>query len=147
MDYGVLRHDEGRSERAVFIIDKMGIIQYIDIHDIDDQPDNQVLFEEIKRICPEDYQEDDTPLDFSLIPQDGVVMFCTSWCPDCRKARAWLREHEIPYTEIDINLVPAGDARVREWVGGKLITPTFNIDGEVVIDFDQEKLRELLLRK
>jgi len=32
--YGVLRV-EGYAERAIFIIDKIGIIRYIDIHDID----------------------------------------------------------------------------------------------------------------
>ena len=32
---------DGRSERAVFVIDRDGVIRYIDIHDIDDQPDNE----------------------------------------------------------------------------------------------------------
>jgi peroxiredoxin len=41
--YGVLRK-EGYCERALFIVDKEGIIRYIDIHDIDAQPDNQELF-------------------------------------------------------------------------------------------------------
>lgn len=35
--YGVLRSD-GTSERAVFIIDKKGIIRYIDVHDINKRP-------------------------------------------------------------------------------------------------------------
>jgi peroxiredoxin (alkyl hydroperoxide reductase subunit C) len=35
--YGVLRSD-GVSERALFIIDKKGIIRHIDIHDINDKP-------------------------------------------------------------------------------------------------------------
>lgn len=35
--YGVLRSG-GVSERALFVIDKEGIIQYIDIHDINDRP-------------------------------------------------------------------------------------------------------------
>ena len=46
--YGVLRQ-EGYSERAIFIIDAEGIIRYIDIHDIDDQPDNNVLFSEVAK--------------------------------------------------------------------------------------------------
>jgi len=47
--YGVLRK-EGYCERALFIVDKEGIIRYIDIHDIDDQPDNQVLFDVLKEL-------------------------------------------------------------------------------------------------
>ncbi len=35
--YGVLR-SEGVSERALFVIDKKGIIRYIDVHDINERP-------------------------------------------------------------------------------------------------------------
>jgi len=42
--YGVLR-EHGMTERAIFIVDKEGIIRYIDIHDFNSQPDNEVLFE------------------------------------------------------------------------------------------------------
>ncbi len=35
--YGVLR-GSGTTERAIFVVDKQGIIRYIDIHDIDEQP-------------------------------------------------------------------------------------------------------------
>ena len=36
--YGILRSD-GVSERALFVIDKQGIIRYIDVHDINTRPD------------------------------------------------------------------------------------------------------------
>jgi len=49
LKYNVLRQ-EGMSERAIFIIDKQGIIRYIDVHDIGDQPKNSVLFEELEKI-------------------------------------------------------------------------------------------------
>ena len=35
--YGVLRSD-GTAERALFVIDKAGIIRYIDVHDINERP-------------------------------------------------------------------------------------------------------------
>ncbi len=47
--YGVKRK-EGFSERAIFVLDKYGIIRYIDIHDIDDRPKNNVLFAELKKV-------------------------------------------------------------------------------------------------
>ena len=47
--YGVLR-DEGYAERALFIIDKNGVIRFIDIHPIDKQPDNKELFEILEKI-------------------------------------------------------------------------------------------------
>ena len=44
--YGVLRSD-GVSERALFIIDKKGIIRYIDVHDINKRPKLEVLVKEL----------------------------------------------------------------------------------------------------
>ena len=35
--YGALRGD-GQSERAIFVVDRGGVLRYIDIHDIDEQP-------------------------------------------------------------------------------------------------------------
>ncbi len=47
--YGVQRK-EGYSERAIFVIDKKGIVRYIDVHDIADKPSNKVLFAELKKV-------------------------------------------------------------------------------------------------
>jgi peroxiredoxin len=47
--YGVLR-EHGMTERAIFIVDKQGIIRYIDIHDFNQQPDNEVLFEVLEEL-------------------------------------------------------------------------------------------------
>ncbi len=40
--YGVLRSD-GTSERALFVIDKQGIVRYIDVHDINERPPLEAL--------------------------------------------------------------------------------------------------------
>ena len=47
--YGVLRSD-GVSERALFVIDKGGIIRYIDVHDINKRPKLEVLFKELEKL-------------------------------------------------------------------------------------------------
>ncbi len=47
--YGVLRTD-GTSERALFVIDKKGIIRYIDIHDINKRPPLDDLVKELKKL-------------------------------------------------------------------------------------------------
>jgi glutaredoxin len=143
--YGVLRH-EGHSERALFIVDKQGIIRYIDIHDIDLQPDNQVLLAELRRIDPlaaarepRRVVKPDVPL-----PHGGIVMYCTHWCPDCKKARAWLKAHNLDYTEVDIHSTPGADRQVKRWANGNITTPTFDIDGTIIVDFDKPRLREAL---
>jgi hypothetical protein len=40
--------------------------------------------------------------------------------------------------------MPGAGAQVREWCSGKLITPTFDIDGTVVINFDEKRLKDVL---
>lgn len=140
--YGVLR-SEGYTERAIFIIDDEGIIRYIDIHNIDDQPSNRVLFDEIKKLRP-GYVEEVKETSEANLPHGGIVMYCTKWCPDCRRARIWLNQNGLKYTEVDIMAMVGADDQVRKWTGGDLITPTFDIDGQIVMDFDEIKLRQVL---
>ena len=143
--FGVLRED-GSSERAIFIIDKDGIIQYIDIHDIDDQPSNDVLFAELARIDPGSVPTKTTPVSEEL-PQGGVVMYCNSWCPGCRRARAWFLENQIEFQEVDVVLNKHAAYQVRKWADGNVVTPTFDIDGTIVVDWKPERLAELLLNR
>ena len=44
-----VKRKEGFSERAIFVLDKFGIIRYIDIHKITDRPKNKTLFVELKK--------------------------------------------------------------------------------------------------
>lgn len=47
--YGVLRSD-GVSERALFVIDKKGIIRYMDVHDINKRPPLEALAGELEKV-------------------------------------------------------------------------------------------------
>ena len=47
--FGVLRSD-GVAERALFIIDKKGIIRYIDVHDINQRPPLETLVRELEKL-------------------------------------------------------------------------------------------------
>ena len=47
--FGVLR-DGGFAERAVFIIDKTGVVRYIDVHDIGEEPDIEQIFEVLGKL-------------------------------------------------------------------------------------------------
>jgi len=143
--YGVLRA-EGFTERAIFIIDEEGIIRFIDIHDIDDEPSNSLLLAELRKIIPEKFSALDEEKENETLPHGGIVMYCTRWCPDCRQARAWLKEHDLPYMEVDITTNLTAARQVRSWGNGYQITPTFDIDGTIILDFDEEKLSEILLK-
>jgi peroxiredoxin (alkyl hydroperoxide reductase subunit C) len=46
---GILRSD-GTTERAIFIIDKKGIIRYIDVHDINERPSLESIMDQLKKL-------------------------------------------------------------------------------------------------
>jgi glutaredoxin len=144
--YDVLRSD-GTSERAIFVIDREGIIQYIDVHDIDSQPSNMELREVLRRIDPEAAEQAPEEEDFDLpLAHGGIVMYCTPWCSDCKQAREWLIANKLPFTEVDISRNLKAAAQVRSWADGHETTPTFEINGTIVVEFQREKLAELLLK-
>jgi glutaredoxin len=155
--FGVLR-SEGYSERALFIIDKGCTIRYVDVHDISQQPDNDVLFAELAKLEPEGarrWQAEAAALAAAeaaaraaqppaIEPAVDVVMYCTAWCPACRRARAYLQQYGISYKEIDITRDREAAQRVRKWANGAETTPTFEVKGSVVVEFNRPKLNELL---
>ncbi len=58
-----------------------------------------------------------------------VIVYSSFWCPDCREAKRFLQEHQIPFEEIDIENTPgAADEVVKQT--GKRAVPQFVIDGE-----------------
>jgi len=144
--YGVLR-TEGYAERAIYVIDKRGIIRYVDVHDIDEQPDNEVLFRVLEGVDPvaaAAYRPVQKTVEAEFELEDGVMIFCTPWCPDCRRARAFLTNNKIAFTEVDITRNPAAARQVREWNAGKEITPTFYIRGQVLANFNTDALAKAL---
>jgi len=148
--YGVLR-PEGFSERSIFIIDKEGIVRYVDVHDIDHQPSNEVLFGELARLEPEaaalweaQEQARQAALAPEPTPQSGLVLYCTPWCSDCRVARNWLKENNIPYVEVDISKDREAARRVKGWANGNETTPTFDYNGTIIVNWDLRRLRQVL---
>ena len=77
-------------------------------------------------------------------PQGNLILYCTPWCSTCRQARAYLAQNGIAYTEVDISKDRAAAAKVRGWANGNETTPTFDIQGTIIVDFDQARLRAAL---
>ena len=142
--FGVLR-PAGSSERAIFVIDKQGIIRYVDVHDVKQQPDNDLLFRVLAELEPQAaVKAAATQRPPEPEPAGALIMYCTAWCPDCRRARAWLKEHNLPYVEVDISRNREAAAKVRGWANGNETTPTFDIKGTIIVNFDQSKLSKAL---
>lgn len=54
----------------------------------------------------------------------------TSWCPDCYRAKRFLRDHGVVYEEVDIERDPTAAALVMKRNEGKRPAPTFDIEGQ-----------------
>ena len=72
------------------------------------------------------------------------MLYCTSWCPDCRRARAFLTENGISFVEIDITRDRTAAQRVRGWANGNETTPTFDVKGKIIINYDKARLAKEL---
>ncbi len=48
--YGAYRAADGVTERALFVIDKEGNLAFKDIHDISKQPDNEEIFDVLRKL-------------------------------------------------------------------------------------------------
>ncbi|MFN8441724.1 MAG: FAD-dependent oxidoreductase [Caldilineaceae bacterium] len=53
-----------------------------------------------------------------------ITVYGAYWCPDCRRSKQFLGEHQIPYAWVDIEEDAAGEQLVIETNGGKRIIPT-----------------------
>ena len=60
-----------------------------------------------------------------------LTLYSASWCRDCREAKRFLAQHNIPYKEIDIENTPGAADEVLRNVGKRAI-PQFVIDGKWV---------------
>ena len=75
-----------------------------------------------------------------------VTVYSTSTCPFCKLTKAFLLEHKMDFTDID---VMNDQEKAREMIqkSGQMGVPVTDIDGQIVIGFDQKKLKELLMIK
>ena len=66
-----------------------------------------------------------------MISRMPVLLYTAAWCRDCREAKRFLERHNIPFTEIDIEMTPGAAEEVVQHVGKRAI-PQFVIDGKWV---------------
>lgn len=67
--------------------------------------------------------------------QPEITVYGAYWCPDCRRSKQFLGEHQIPYAWIDIEQDPAAEQFVVEKNGGKRIIPTIVFeDGSFLVE-------------
>lgn len=73
----------------------------------------------------------------------NVIIYSTPACMYCHLAKDWFKKNEITYTEYDVS----ADAEKREKImekTGSMAVPVIEVDDEIVIGFDKNRLSQLL---
>lgn len=76
---------------------------------------------------------------------DGIVMYGTTWCPDCKRAKQFFGEHRINFTWVDIQQDANAMAYVEEVNDGMRSVPTIIFpDGSKLVEPSDAELAEKL---
>lgn len=73
-----------------------------------------------------------------------VQLFGADWCPDCRRAKSFLKDNAINFEYIDVDAHQWATDKVEEINKGKRIIPTILIDGVPYTNPNNVTLTELL---
>ncbi len=72
-----------------------------------------------------------------------VLIYTTPACVYCEMAREFFKSHNITYEEKDV----AADEKARDEMvhkSGQLNVPVIDINGKIIVGFNQEQISELL---
>ena len=72
-----------------------------------------------------------------------VIIYSTKECPWCRRVKEFLKANKIVFTNVDVG---SDQKAAKEMVkkSGQTGVPVIDIDGKIVVGFDEDKLRILL---
>jgi glutaredoxin len=74
-----------------------------------------------------------------------ITLYGTSWCPHCKRARRFMNEKGLAFTDLDIESSPT-DKVLLESINPKASIPTLDIEGEVMIGWSTPRFEELLTK-
>ncbi len=78
-------------------------------------------------------------------PSSDIVVYGAFWCPDCRRSKQFLGEHQIPYQWVNIEEDADAEQRVIEMNDGKRIIPTIVFaDGSRLVEPSNAELASKL---
>ena len=72
-----------------------------------------------------------------------VKVYCAPFCPYCTMAREFLKKHTIKFEEINVQENRAAAIEMIKKSGQNGV-PVVDIDGKIIVGFDEPKLREVL---
>jgi len=72
-----------------------------------------------------------------------VIVYSTHTCPYCIRAKKFLKDNNIVFEDIDVS---ADSVKAQEMIDktGQMGVPVLDIDGEIIVGFDKEKISQAL---
>ncbi len=73
----------------------------------------------------------------------NVKIYSTPTCPYCASAKQFLKDNNIEFEDIDVS---ADQSKTQEMVQktGQMGVPVLDIDGEIIVGFDKDKIKAAL---
>lgn len=68
-----------------------------------------------------------------------VTVYSTPTCPFCIRAKKFLKDNSIEFTDYDVG---SDETKAQEMMkrSGQMGVPVIDIDGEIIVGFDKEKI-------
>ncbi|MFY0605884.1 MAG: FAD-dependent oxidoreductase [Cyclobacteriaceae bacterium] len=76
--------------------------------------------------------------------ENTITLYGADWCPDCRRAKSFLKENNIEYTFVDVDLEESATKKVEEINHGKRIIPTIIINNKSYTNPDNATIQSVL---
>jgi len=73
----------------------------------------------------------------------SVSIYSTPTCHFCHAAKEFFGEHNVPFTDYDVSTDLAKRSEMIDMTG-QMGVPVIRIDDDVIVGFDEEKIKELL---
>lgn len=71
-----------------------------------------------------------------------ITIYSTPTCHFCHMAKDFLKENNVPFTDYDVQNDLEKRQEMVEKSGGMAV-PVFDVDGEVFVGYDKQKLADL----
>ncbi len=72
-----------------------------------------------------------------------IKVYSTQTCPYCVTLKEWLKEKGVEFEDVDVG----EDEKARDEMiekSGQMGVPVVDIDGQIIVGFDKEKISKLL---
>lgn len=78
-----------------------------------------------------------------MAKEHSITIYSTATCPYCVQLKNYLKEQGFKYTDIDVS---KDQKKAEEMIekSGQMGVPVADIDGQIIIGFNKEKVKKAL---